>query len=145
MRASKRVAAVAALVGWIYSWSVIRQVRTEFSFGDLGQMPVWLLILMGGTSTLLIATSLAAAMGARFWPILSAVAGPAFLALIVLGQYAVMRHPQIHRAVGIDDAFNAALRVRSPFSVAVFVAAVPTALVLSALTWMIRSRGVRIV
>lgn len=140
MRASKNVATLAALTGWIYSWSVIRQVRSEFAFGDLGPMPLWLILLMGGTSTLLIAAALAAGMGAPIWPLVAGAAGPAFLALIVLGQRSVMRHPHMSDPVGIADALNAALRVRSPLSVAIFVAGVPTALILSSLTWTIRSR-----
>lgn len=141
MGVTRGLTAFIGFVGWLYSWSLIRAIRRDFSFG-LGRMPLWLMVLMGIASTLLIAAGLSAAMRAASWPALAASGGIFLFLLVVLGQLAVMQ-----AAPGIEDpsfsqAFHAAIRVRSPISAGLFVIALPAALVVFGLAGLsLRSRS----
>lgn len=141
MNAARRVAMIAGFAGWIYSWYLIRGIRNEYSPGDIGKMPPWLLLLMAVTSTLLIGTSVSAGIRIPVWPFISAGSGLALVSLIFLGQLSVMRSAAPMQTPSFPDAVRAALRVRTPFGVAVFVAGIPTLLVLSGITGAARGGG----
>ena len=138
MNAARRVAMIAGFAGWIYSWYLIRGIRNEYSPGDIGKMPPWLLVLMALTSTLLIGTSVSAGIRIPVWPFISAGAGLALVSLVFLGQLSYMRSAASTQTPSLFDAVRAALRVRTPFGVAVFVAGIPTLLVLSGITGIAR-------
>ena len=138
MNAARRVAMIFGFVGWIYSWYLIRGIRNEYSPGDIGKMPPWLLLLMVATSTFLIGTSVTAGLRLPVWPFVSAGGGLLLMSLIFLGQLSVMRSAAPTQTPSISDAVRAALRVRTPFGVAVFVAGIPTVLVLSGITGVAR-------
>ncbi len=138
MNAARRVAMIAGFVGWIYSWYLIRGIRNEFLPGDIGRMPGWLLVLMALTSTLLIGTSVSTGIRIPVWPFISAGSGLALVSLIFLGQLSYMQSAAPTQAPSLSDAVRAALRVRTPLGVAVFVAGIPTLLVLSGITGMAR-------
>ncbi|MDQ4149062.1 MAG: hypothetical protein M3164_03595 [Actinomycetota bacterium] len=145
---ARGLTAVLGFVGWIYSWTFFRSLRADYSLGDLGSMPAWLVVLMGVASTALIAAGLSAAMRTSAWPAFAVVGGVFLFLLVVLGQQAVMR-----AAPGITDpsfsqAFQAAIRARSPIAAALFVIAVPSALVVfglagAALRGRLRGAGQR--
>lgn len=138
MNAARRVAIITGFAGWLYSWYLIRGIRNEYSPGDIGKMPPWLLLLMALTSTLLIGTSVSAGIRIPVWPLVSVGAGLALVSLIFLGQLSYMRSAAPTLTPSFSDAVSAALRVRTPFSVAVFVTGIPTLLVLSGITGVAR-------
>lgn len=143
MKWARLVALITAVVGWIYSWIVFRQVRSEHQLGD-ASLPGWLLILMGTASTVLIATAFLAYFRSWVWAPLALASGILFFSMIVLGQLSVMQSAlDFARSQGAEartvtfmDAARAALRLRSTAG-AVVVAGVPTLLVLSGLTGLV--------
>jgi hypothetical protein len=140
LSALRRLATLAGLAGWLYSWFVIRGVRSEYAVGDLGTMPVWLLVVMALSSTILIAAALSAAMRAGLWPSLSVAAGLALFCLIVFGQLAVMRSASRIARPSVADALTAAARVRGPVHAGLFMVAIPAVLVVAGITADFRSR-----
>ncbi len=138
---SRRVALWLSLAAWLYSWYLIRGLRAVYSdeVRDIGAMPPWLLGLMVLTSTILLGASVSAGMRIPIWPLLSVAGGLAIFGLIVLGQFAVMNSVFL-RPVSVGQALNEALENRKAWSVALFVAGIPTVLVLAGLTGMIRNR-----
>lgn len=121
---------IAGFAGWLYSWFVIRGVRNEYSAGDLGPMPLGVLIVLGLVSTSLIAAFVLAGTRSRAWPFLAIVSGPLLGVGTVLAQWFVMRHPLGSRA-SLSDAFTAALNSRSGLEITLFIAFIPTSLVLA--------------
>lgn len=147
---------VAAFAAWIYSWLLVRAVRTEFAVLQIGRIPVWLLILLGVTSTALIATSVGIWLRAGFWPIVSTLAGLLLFVSVVVSQYAVIDATFTSEFVPaetrddrptIAEAFDSTLRrnvdgqPRGAVNLAVFVAGIPSLLFLSGLSGMLT--GVR--
>jgi hypothetical protein len=119
---------------WLYSWSLFVEVRNEFSVAD-GSPPVWILVLLGLTTTALIAAAATAWMKFWFWPAIALVAGLSFAASVIGTQFVTMRI--VTDAVTLSDAFNAALRERSAAGV-VLVTAAPTLLVLAGAAGLVR-------
>lgn len=112
---------------WVYSWSLFVEVRNEFSVAE-GSPPVWILGLLGFTTTALIAAAATAWMKFWFWPAIAVVAGLSFAAAVVGTQLVTMRIAT--DAVTLTDALEAALRARSAAGV-VLVTAAPASLVLA--------------
>jgi len=154
----KWFAAVAATLGWVFSWSQLRGIRTEYIEGDLGPVPLGLLVMLGLTSTLMLALAVAALMNADFWPRLSVAVGVLFVAAIYLSHLALLSDTvrRFDRQGTADrretssiagDSLEAMLKVtpagkpRSQAAVAIFIAGVPTALILSGLSMLIRPSG----
>jgi hypothetical protein len=138
MKLARRLAALAALGGWIYSWYLFRGVRNEYASGDLGPMPSWLVLVLGLTTTGLIACSIAAWMRVPLWPLLAVGSAVVFLIAIVGSQQAVMQAVVDTKfggvaRVSIGSAVNASLRIRSAAEV-ILIAVVPTMLTLTALS-----------
>lgn len=121
------------LAAWFYSWSLFVEVRNEFSVAD-GSAPGWVLVLLGFTTTALIASAATAWMKFGAWPAIAVIAGAAFAVSLVGTQFVIMRIAT--DAVTISDALDAALRTRSMFGV-IFVTAAPTLLVLAGIAGFI--------
>jgi hypothetical protein len=143
VRWPRRVAITVSIIGWMYSWFLFRRTRSEYLLTHASP-PLWLLLLMGALSTLLIATAIVAGMRAGIWPALAVGAGVAFVAMVVLGQMSVMQNAVDFAdpgatTVGLGDAFRASIRERSPLGAAV-IAGVPITLLLSGLTGAITGR-----
>lgn len=133
MNFSRKAALIASLVGWVYSWLLFSEVRELYLVRDL-QMPLWVTLLLGLTTTLLVGTAISAWMRLELWPLLSVFGGVAFLASVVGGQYSLAGSGA---EVTLVDAFRVALRTRSAVGAAL-IAGVPSVLVLSALTfWLV--------
>jgi hypothetical protein len=130
MAVARALTAITAFVGWLYSWALIRAIRSDFAVGDLGGLPLWLIVLMGVSSSALIAASLAAAMRAGLWPLLAATAGLTLFLLVVLGQLALMKGVPSVQDPSFGDALRAAVRVRTRLAAGFWVVGVPTGLVL---------------
>ncbi|MGH2772726.1 MAG: hypothetical protein ACRDIU_06280 [Actinomycetota bacterium] len=137
---ARKITVWAGLVGWLYSWWLIRGFRAEYAAGDIGPMPMWLTVLMTLASTALIASAVSAGMKAPVWPWLSIVAGIGTVKLVVGGYFAVLRSTVPELSPGPSEAFNAALTSQKMWVVVVFVAAIPTALVLAGLTGLLLTR-----
>lgn len=147
---------LAAIGGWLFCWSQLRGIRAEYIAGGLGPIPLWLLVLLGAVSTLLLATAVAIVMNLGPWPKMSVAVGLAFVAVIYLSHWSLLtdtvRRFDAENGSGgarrgssvATDSLEAMLKVapsgepRSLATVAIFIAGVPTALVLSGLTVLIR-------
>lgn len=129
----RRLSAALGFIGWLYSWMLIRGIRAEYSHGDLGKMPFWVVLLMGFTSTALIVAGLSAAMRAPIWPVICLVAGVSLFLLVVGGQMAVMRSASEVQAASVPDALRAVFRINRSLSGALFVLGLPSALVVGGL------------
>lgn len=147
MKIARRVAVVAVVAAWLYSWSLFRGVRAEFAATSTA-IPTPLILLMGGISTFLIATGIVAGLKARIWPALAVIAGVLFALLVVTAQHSVMQNALEFaarssgggaRSVPWDFAAQAALRSRGVVG-AIFVTAVPLLMVLSGITGFFASR-----
>jgi hypothetical protein len=134
----RRLTAVLGFVGWLYSWLLIRGIRAEYSYGDLGRMPFWVVLLMGFASTALIVAALSAAMRAPVWPAVTVVAGLSLFMLVVGGQMAVMRSASEIQAVSIQDALRAVFRINQGLGAALFVVGIPAALVVAGLVGLLK-------
>lgn len=130
MAVARALTAITAFVGWLYSWALIRAIRSDFAVGDLGGLPLWLILLMGVSSSALIAASLAAAMRAGSWPLFAGVGGLSLFLLVVLGQLAIMKGVPTVQDPSFSDALRAAVRVRTGLAAGFWVVGVPTGLVL---------------
>ncbi|HLF69471.1 MAG TPA: hypothetical protein VI541_00770 [Actinomycetota bacterium] len=133
MRAWRWLAAVFSVVGWVYAWYMFRGFRNAFARDEI-PMPPWLLIAMGLATTLLIATAVLIFMRSALWPRIAVVAGPVYLASLVIGQFAYMRG--IFSSVTIKEAFDTLFSGGGLAKVA-FVVGVSLVLVLSGLTALI--------
>lgn len=133
MRFSRKLSGWIGFAAWLYSWSLFAEIRNEFSVGG-GSPPVWILVVLGFTTTALIAAAGASWMKFRLWPVAALLGGASFAVAVVATQFATMRIAT--SAVTIGDAFDAALRERSALGVG-FVTAAPTLLILAGLTgWL---------
>lgn len=144
MKAARVIAILVSLIGWGYAWVVFRRVRSEFLVTHASP-PVWLLVLMGLASTMLIATAVVAGMRTPSWPWVAIAAGLVFIGMVVLGQRSVMQNAvdfaEGDTTVTFIDASRASIRERSLPGAAV-IAGVSTGLVLSGLTGLITRRRV---
>lgn len=147
MRIARRVAVLAVVAAWLYSWSLFRGVRAEFAATST-PIPTGLIFLMGGISTFLIATGIVAGLKARIWPALAVAAGISFAVLVVVAQHSVMQNALDFaasssggeaRSVPWDFAAQAALRSRGVLGV-IFVTAVPLSMVLAGISGFVASR-----
>lgn len=135
MNVPRRVAAIVALIAWIYSWDLFRRFRIEYAGGVIGAMPRWLLVMFGLSTTSLIAAMIVAKMRVWFWPA-AAVSGSLFFAAGVIGGHYALMNSIIQTAGGgtrsatITDALNEALRTRSGIEL-VLITALPTLLLLA--------------
>lgn len=122
MRAARSFVIVVALVAWIYSWWLFRGVRAEYTTGEVGSMPGWLLVLLGGTTTALVATAVAAWLRAPAWPLLALAGSVGLVASVVGSQYGVMKSAVDALAPGtplaLTDAVRALVRTRGSFEIA---------------------------
>ena len=140
MKALRSLVFVAAVAGWVYSWYQLRGVRNLYLSGDLGQQPFWLILLLGITSTALIGTAMTAVTRFKVWSYLSVVSGLGLFLSIVLSESAVAT--SVGLPISFGRALDLALRTRSLFAVVVFVAGIPTLLVLAGISGLIeKSRG----
>lgn len=147
VKAARIVAGVVAAIGWVYSWYLFRGIRNQYARVDIGSMPLWLLIIMGLTSTALIATTVMVMLRAEVWSKLSIAAGGLLFVAIVMAPFALMSSYESQGSDGVRkcanfgpasceqpanlaSAFKAVFATRSALSAAVFVAGVPTILVL---------------
>ncbi|MGH9196318.1 MAG: hypothetical protein ACRD1T_11330 [Acidimicrobiia bacterium] len=116
MSAARRFAILIALVSWIYSWWILRGVRAEYATGQIGSMPLWLLILLGGATTLLLATAVTAGLRSPAWPLFAAIGGVALVAGVFGSQYGLMKSAVDVLAptanVNVDDAVRSVFRSR---------------------------------
>jgi len=103
-------------------------------------MPSWLLLIMALSSTALLATSVSAGMRFPPWRYLAIAAGAGLVGLIVLSHLALL-HSVVSSHKTLADAFDSALRGQSAANTAVFLAGIPTFLVLSGLTGILQARG----
>ncbi|MEO7803091.1 MAG: hypothetical protein ABIS18_01230 [Actinomycetota bacterium] len=148
----RALTSIAAFAAWIYSWLLVRAVRTEFQVLQLGRIPVWLLVLLGATSTALIGTAVSIWLRTKWWPMVSTLAGALLFASIVISQYAVIDAKftgdqgttQINQdRPTLSSAFASTLRTkvggeaRSAVNLAIFVAGIPFLLFLSGLAGML--------
>jgi hypothetical protein len=137
---ARRLSAVLGFLGWLYSWLLIRNIRAEYSHGDIGKMPVWVILLMGFASTALLVAGLSAAMRAPIWPAISVIAGLSLFVLVVGGQMAIMRSASEIQAASIADALRAVFRTSRSLR-AVFVFVLPFVLVAGGLVGLGRRSG----
>jgi hypothetical protein len=135
----RRLSAVLGFIGWVYSWMLIRGIRAEYSHGDIGKMPFWVVLLMGFTSTALIVAGLSAAMRAPIWPVICLVAGASLFLLVVGGQMAIMRSASPIQAPSISDALRAVYRINRSLRGALFVLGIPTVLVIGGIVGLGKS------
>ncbi|MFN2609267.1 MAG: hypothetical protein ABR507_00095 [Actinomycetota bacterium] len=135
MKGIRVIAAASAFVGWVYSWYLLRGVRNFYAEGDVGTQPFWLVLLLGLTTTALIATTLTAGTRFRGWPYLSIGSGAGLFGSIILSQFAMLGSVG---AGSLANAFDLAFRTRTTLSVAVFIAGIPCMLVLSGITFLLR-------
>lgn len=135
-----------ALGAWLYSWYLIRGLRHAYSGAgiDLGVMPSWLLAVMVLTSTILLGTTVCAAMRFPAWPALAIGGGFGLFGLTLLGQFAIMS-AVFTSPVSLRDALGQVLETRGLLSAGVFVAGIPTILLLAGLTGLLSDRFVRLV
>lgn len=145
MSGARRVAIPVAFAGWIYSWVFFREVRSEYE-SSAAAAPLTILLVMGAVTTILIATAITAAMRSPLWPPLAVAGAVAFAALVIGGQLSTMQAALDFaarggnaRSVTIGEAFDAALRSRSPAGVGL-VTAMPTVLALSGITGLVLRR-----
>ncbi|HVE76311.1 MAG TPA: hypothetical protein VND22_06045 [Actinomycetota bacterium] len=125
---TRRIAILAALVGWVYSWYLFRGVRNEFQVGSRSLAPSWLVLMLVASSTVLIAAAIAAGIKLKVWPLLVVAGGIAMFLSVVLAQFAVMR--AFSPEVTLGEALSASFRTRSVVG-AFFISAVPALLVVS--------------
>lgn len=130
--ASRRVALWVALTAWLYSWYLIRGLRFAYSGEgiEIEPMPSWLLVVMVLSSSSLLGCAVCAGMRVPAWRGLSIAGGVALFGLPVLGQFAYM-NSIFAGQVSLDRALDQMLESQSGLSVALFVAGIPTLLVLA--------------
>lgn len=131
----------AGLVGAIYTWFLFRGLSSELEVLTGGH-PLYLSVLMVALSTLLVATVFGAGMRVPVWPWLAIASALVFLALVFLGQLAVMQAAAraAEPGVGIPPSFviGEIARTRGSLSLAVTVL-VPLLLLMSAVSGLMLS------
>lgn len=138
---ARRVALWFGLAAWLYSWYLIRGLRHAYSGEgiEIGPMPSWLLAVMVLSSSTLLGCAVCAGMRVPAWRGLAIGGGLALFGLTVLGQFAVMNSVFV-RSVSFGAALDQVLETRGAVNVALFVAGVPTVLVLAGLSGLMASR-----
>lgn len=141
----RRIVILIAVVGWIYSWWILRGVRAEYVTGQIGAMPGWLLILLGGTTTLLLAAAVTAGLRSPVWRLLAAAGGVGLVASMFGSQYGVMRSTVDVLAPGasidLADAVRAVFRSRGSVEIALLFG-LSTLLILAGVTGYLKPEKV---
>lgn len=137
----RRLALWSGFVAWLYAWYLIRGLRHAYSGEgiEIGPMPDWLLLVMVLTSSSLLGCAVCAGMRVPAWRGLSITGGLALFGLTVLGQFAVMNSVFVS-PVSLGAALNQVLETRGTMNVALFVAGIPTVLVLAGLSGFVAPR-----
>lgn len=133
-------------LAWIYSWILFRQVRAEHTLSEQAT-PGWLLVLMGLTSTALIATAILAGLRSPLWPTMAAVVAVAFAVLVVLAQHSMLTaaleagaDPKAVDRLTLWFSAQAAIRSRSAFGAAL-ITGLPLAMLLAGATGLVLQQG----